>query len=174
MKTTAYNTYLQAIGRAFHYHPTGQNIRMYCDPDVIQLCAGEIDYIEYVNRGGKLSSRIKRGSVSGMVKVIQLSSMKDVNNWKMSLCLKMGKQFYPSKLMRKRDADGYQMVYSNDEWKKMNLKDIIVSKEGLGKESWFKVSPCYGNNDELVYVAKAYLDVSDDCTAHTHEESMYY
>jgi len=172
-KTTPYNTYYQAIGRAFHYHPTGQHIYLYCDKHPIQLAAKIITYDEYLGQQGKLSMRVKNGNNIEPYECKSFNNMQDLNAWKMSFCLSSGRRFIKS-AMSKNMA---QKKWTEDDSSILIEEKFERIKSELTKYNWFKIVPAVRNggtdDEEKVYLAVAYTQM-DDLPASTNDKSMYF
>ena len=160
-KTTPYNTYYQAIGRAFHYHPTGQHIYLYSDILPVQLAAKAISYEEFLERRGKLSQRVKNGNNIEPYECKSFNNMKDLNIWKLSFCLSSGRKFVRSVIAKERSeaswAEDDKMISLEEKFQKI--------KKELNSKNWFKIVPAIRNDGseegEKVYLAVAFSQLED-------------
>lgn len=172
-KTTPYNTYYQAIGRAFHYHPTGQHIYLYCDLLPIQLAAKAITYDEFLNRKGKISQRVKNGNNAEPYECKSFNTMKELNIWKLSFCLSSGRKFVRSVVSKKIS----ELKWAEDD-KSVSIEEKFENiKKELDSKKWFKIVPAVRNDGsgegEKVYLAVAFSQL-EDLPACTNDKSMYF
>jgi hypothetical protein len=172
-KTTPYNTYYQAIGRAFHYHPTGQHIYLYCDRLPIQLASKIITYDEFLECRGKLSMRVKNGNNFEPYECKTFNNMSELNYWKLSFCLSSGRKFVksiiPKKIAEKKWDEDDKSISVEEKFERI--------KSELTKDNWFKIVPavrnCDTDDEEKVYLAVAFTQM-EDLPASTNDKSMYF
>lgn len=171
--TTPYNTYYQAIGRAFHYHPIGQHIYLYCDILPIQLASKAITYQEFLEQRGKLSQRVKNKNNVEPYECKSFSNLQDLNVWKLSFCLSSGRNFVktiiPKNIVEKKWEQDDKSVSIEEKFEKM--------KNELTQNKWLKVVPAIRNDGsdegQKVYLAVAFIQM-ENLPASTNDKSMYF